>query len=130
MTSELKSMLDTMSMAELAKYPAGTPPAGQTSNLVDPPSIAYLFLIVGSVVMSIMYITMGLSLYAKIFVRKRMAPDDWARLISMVRSLCLLPYACPIDRIADQTLQIGATCYFITCVFGTCNSSSISRTLC
>ncbi|KAJ5623052.1 hypothetical protein N7490_011657 [Penicillium lividum] len=81
MTSAL-SHLGSLDPAELAHIPAGTPPAGQESNLVDPKSEGYLFLAVGSLVMGIMYITVGISLYVKIKIRKRMAPDDWTRLIS------------------------------------------------
>ncbi|KAJ5769055.1 hypothetical protein N7520_003614 [Penicillium odoratum] len=94
MTSAL-SHLSSLDPAELAHIPAGTPPAGQESNLVDPKSEGYLFLVVGSLVMGIMYITVGMSLYVKIKIRKRMAPDDWTRLIS----------------------TLGATFYFITCLF-------------
>ncbi|PWY82043.1 hypothetical protein BO70DRAFT_362016 [Aspergillus heteromorphus CBS 117.55] len=94
MTSALSS-LASLDPAELAHIPAGTPPAGQESNLIDPPSDGYLFLVVGSVVMGIMYITVAMSLHVKLQVRKKWALDDWTRLIS----------------------TIGATFYFITCIF-------------
>ncbi|RAK98109.1 uncharacterized protein BO80DRAFT_314497, partial [Aspergillus ibericus CBS 121593] len=81
--------------AQLAHIPAGTPPAGQVSNLTDLPSEGYLFLVVGGLVMGIMYIFVGMSLYVKLKVQKRWAPDDWTRLIS----------------------TIGATFYFIACIF-------------
>ncbi|PWY93004.1 hypothetical protein BO94DRAFT_358235 [Aspergillus sclerotioniger CBS 115572] len=94
MTSALSSLL-SLDPAELAQVPAGTPPPGQESNFIDPPSEGYLFLVVGSLVLGIMYITVSMSLYVKLKVRKRWAPDDWSRLIS----------------------TIGATFYFITGVF-------------
>ncbi|PYI08310.1 hypothetical protein BO78DRAFT_441673 [Aspergillus sclerotiicarbonarius CBS 121057] len=93
MTSALRSFV-SLDAAELARIPAGTPPAGQKSNLVNPPSEGYLFLVVGSLVMGIMYISVAMSLHVKVKVQKRWAPEDWTRLIS----------------------TIGATFYFITCI--------------
>ncbi|KAE8168175.1 hypothetical protein BDV40DRAFT_294723 [Aspergillus tamarii] len=87
-------MTSTLSAEEMASIPAGTPPPGVESNLVDPPSDGYILYIVGGIVMGLMYITAGLSLYAKLTIRRRMAPDDWTRLIAM----------------------IGATFYFIICI--------------
>lgn len=69
-------MTSTLSAEEMASIPAGTPPLGVESNLVDPPSDGYILYIVGGIVMGLMYITAGLSLYAKLTIRRRMAPDD------------------------------------------------------
>ena len=102
MTSALSALL-SLDPAELAHVPAGTPPPGQESNLIDPPSEGYLFLAVGSLVLGLMYITVGMSLYVKLKVRRRWAPDDWSRLISTVRPIAY--YA--ISRISHSSVSLS-----------------------
>ncbi|KAJ5934519.1 hypothetical protein N7466_004066 [Penicillium verhagenii] len=62
--------------------PAATPPPGVTANFDNPPSNAYILIIVSTICMVLLYVTMTISLYAKINIRKNMALDDWSRLIA------------------------------------------------
>jgi hypothetical protein len=65
-----------MSAADLASMPAATPPPGVTANFDNPPSNAYILIIVTTICMVLLYVTMAISLYAKLNIRKKVALDD------------------------------------------------------
>ena len=60
----------------LAQIPAANPPDGTLPNFKDPPSIGPAFVTVGAIVTAIMMVFVLVRFYAKIFIVKKMAPDD------------------------------------------------------
>lgn len=71
----------------LAEIPAGSPPDGQLSNFVDPPSIGPAFVTVGAIVTAIMMVFVMIRFYAKTFIVKKLSPDDWTCLIATIAAL-------------------------------------------
>ncbi len=69
---------------QLALTPAAAPPPGVVPNLIDPPSIGHVMIIVGSVLMFAMLIFAALRFYTKIFITRKSSWDD-----------CMLPGAVP-----------------------------------
>ncbi|KAJ5945493.1 hypothetical protein N7454_002332 [Penicillium verhagenii] len=55
---------------------AETPPPGVQPNIADHSSEGYIMYIVGSILMVIVYLTVGLALYAKLTIRKGIASYD------------------------------------------------------
>lgn len=102
-----------MSAADLASMPAATPPPGVTANFDNPPSNAYILITVTTICMVLLYMTMTISLYAKINIRKKMSLDDcetFAFLSS--RGSILIP---PGTRLIAT---FGTTIYYIASVIG------------
>lgn len=104
-----------MSAADLASMPAARPPSGITANFDNPPSNAYILIIVTTICMVLLYMTMTISLYAKINIRKKMALDDCEMLALLIHSrvTMLIP---PGTRLIAT---FGTTIYYIASVIGT-----------
>ncbi|KAH8700863.1 hypothetical protein BGW36DRAFT_447692 [Talaromyces proteolyticus] len=70
------AFLHSLTPEQMATTPAGVPPPGVVPNLVDPPADGNILVIVGSIMMALMLLTAGLSLYTRIFIRRKTAPED------------------------------------------------------
>ncbi|KAL4919865.1 hypothetical protein BDW62DRAFT_35076 [Aspergillus aurantiobrunneus] len=84
-----------MTAVQMARTPAAEPPPGVTPNLVDPPSIGNLLIIISTFGMAIMLVAAGLRFYTRLVIRKVFKADDWTALIGI----------------------IGTCAYYITCIF-------------
>ena len=71
----------------LKQIPAGTPPPGQVSNLIDPSSRAYVLLITSSVFLSLGLVAFFIRLYAKFLIRRGAWWDDCKSQFRNVHSL-------------------------------------------
>ncbi|KAL2793386.1 hypothetical protein BJX66DRAFT_326055 [Aspergillus keveii] len=80
-------LIANMTAEQMANTPAGRPPPGIISRLVNPPSDGYILVVVGSIVMAITLTAAMLRFYAKIAIRKKMRPDDWTTLVATVGSI-------------------------------------------
>ncbi|KAJ6016992.1 hypothetical protein N7451_000371 [Penicillium sp. IBT 35674x] len=111
-----------MSAADLASMPAATPPPGVTANFYNPPSNAYILIIVTTICMVLLYMTMTISIYAKINIRKKMALDDWTRLIATFGTT--IYYIASV--IAVTKGKFGIHMYDLTAADAMCTSFIIS----
>ena len=68
--------LTNITPAQLASIPAGPPPPGVIPNFVNPPSDGYILIVVGSLLMTVMFLLATLRFYTKIFVVKNTTWDD------------------------------------------------------
>ncbi|KAL4976057.1 hypothetical protein BDW66DRAFT_60329 [Aspergillus desertorum] len=73
-----------MTAEEMARTPAGIPPAGVVPNLIDPPSTGHLLIIIGSSAMGVMLIAAGLKFYTRLVIQKAFRADDWTALIGVL----------------------------------------------
>jgi len=81
-------MASHLTPADMDTTPAGVPPPGVVPNLANPPWDGYIFIIVGSIVMAIMYITAALRLYTKIYIRRRIGADDCKSFLNGFTTCC------------------------------------------
>ncbi|OJJ98505.1 hypothetical protein ASPACDRAFT_1857760 [Aspergillus aculeatus ATCC 16872] len=91
--------------------PAATPPPGVTANLVDPPSDGNILIIVGTILMSVMFVIAGLRFYTRICIRRKMSADDWTTLIAIIGTLvyyilCIL--AVPVAKYGTHVWNLSA----------------------
>lgn len=63
-------------LALLANYPAMLPPEGVTPNFVDPYTLGPIFVIVSSVLITIMMIFVVVRIYTRIFINRKLYWDD------------------------------------------------------
>lgn len=61
---------------DLSKVPAGVPPAGVTSNLIDPPSDGYQITICNIVCLIIVITVFSMRMYTRICIVKAVGYDD------------------------------------------------------
>ncbi|PYH88577.1 hypothetical protein BO71DRAFT_391299 [Aspergillus ellipticus CBS 707.79] len=80
-------VIANMTAEQMANTPAGIPPPGITPNLSNPPSDGYIMVVVGSIGMAVTLTAATLRFYAKLFIRKKMRPDDWTALVATVGSI-------------------------------------------
>lgn len=73
MASEILKMLTP---EQLAAIPAGQPPKGVKSNLENPYTVGHVFYIVGGILMVVMYLSVLLRYYARVFVMRKFLADD------------------------------------------------------
>lgn len=78
----------------LAQIPAGYPPDGVVSNLVNPPTVGYHILVANSLLMAIMFTFAGLRFYTAIKIKRKFSPDDWATVAALIGSIYYFTIVC------------------------------------
>ncbi|OQD79502.1 hypothetical protein PENANT_c049G00090 [Penicillium antarcticum] len=76
-------------MASSPITPAMPPPAGQTSNFVDPPYIGTKFLVVNCVFLPLAAVALFVRTWTRLFIVRSFGSDDYLMIIALLLS-CVL----------------------------------------
>ena len=82
-------MASSAEQAAFENYPLQAPPAGQTSNFIDPETRGPAIVILCSVFIGIMWPIFILRLYSKVWVIRKFWWDDGKSLVFFSLQLCL-----------------------------------------
>ena len=91
-----------MANSDLAATPAGNPPAGTVPNLEHPQSLARVFFSEGSILLFIMFVLLGVRIYAKTCVLRRASWDDCEDCVAIpliTPSLTSIPVTCGLAAV-------------------------------
>ena len=69
-------MAEPTDPAVLAVTPAGKPPPGVIPNFTNPPSNGHILIEVGSVLVALMLVFVGVRMYTKLKIVGKTTPDD------------------------------------------------------